>query len=57
VGCFEGQGLPKASQQPGEPEEIPCEGSSRDTPGDSACGGSRVAGVSQGLRQGRGWPF
>jgi hypothetical protein len=36
VGCFEGHGLPKASQQP---EEIPCE-SSRDPPGDSARGDS-----------------
>jgi hypothetical protein len=34
VGCFRGHGVPKVSQQPGEPEEIPCEGSSRDPPGD-----------------------
>jgi len=25
VGCFRGYGLPKASQQPGQPEEIPHE--------------------------------
>ena len=25
--CFEENGLPKGSQQPGEPKEIPCEGS------------------------------
>jgi hypothetical protein len=30
VGYFEGHGVPKASQQPREPEEIPCEGSVRD---------------------------
>jgi len=53
VGCFEGHGLLKASQQPGEPEEIPREGSDRDLPGDSACGDSRVAGESQGLLRGR----
>jgi hypothetical protein len=29
----------------------------RDSPGDSACGDSRVAGASQGLRQGRERPF
>jgi hypothetical protein len=46
--------LLKASQQPGQPEEIPCEGSSRDPPGDGACGDSRVAGTSQGFRRGRG---
>ena len=49
MGCFEGHGLPKASQQPGEPEEIPHYSSGRDSPGDSACGDSKVAGVSQGL--------
>ena len=49
--------MPKASQRPGEPEEIPCEGSGRDPPGDGACGDSRVAGASQGLRRGRGQPF
>jgi hypothetical protein len=32
VGCFGGNGVAKTSQQPGEPEEIPCEGSSRDPP-------------------------
>ena len=42
--------MTKASQQPGQPEEIPCEGSSRVPPGDGACGASRVAGVSEGLR-------
>jgi len=57
MGCFEGHGLPKVSQQPGEPEEIPFEGSGRDHPGDSACGDSRVAGASQGLCQGRRRPF
>jgi len=29
----------------------------RDPPGDGACGDSRVAGASQGLRQGTGRPF
>jgi len=57
VGCFGGRGLPKASQQPREPEKIPCEGSGRDPPGDGACGDSRVTGVSQGLRRGIWWPF
>ena len=57
MGCFEGHGLPKESQQPGEPEEILCAGSGRDPPGDSVCGDSRVAGASQGLRQGRQRPF
>ena len=49
--------MPKASPQPGEPDEIPCEGSSRDPPGDGVCGDSRVAGASQGLCRGRGRPF
>jgi len=40
----------EASQQPGEPEEIPCKDSIRDLPGYSACSVSRVAGTSQGLR-------
>jgi hypothetical protein len=47
----------KASQQPGGPEEIPCEGSGRDPPRDGVCGDSRVAGASQGLRRGTGWPI
>ena len=34
------------SQQPRDPEEIPFEGSSRDPPGDGACGDSRVARAS-----------
>ena len=41
VGCFGGHGLPKASQQPGQPEEIPRESSGRDLPGDVACRDSR----------------
>jgi hypothetical protein len=49
--------VPKASQQPGQPEEIPCEGSGRDPPGDGACGESRAAGGSLGLRRGIGRPF
>jgi hypothetical protein len=57
VGSFVGHGVTKASQQPGEPEVIPCEDSGRDPPGEGACGDSRVAGVSQGLRRGIGWPF
>jgi len=56
VGCFGGHSVAKVSQQPGEPEEIPCEGSGR-SPGDGVCSDSTVAGVSQGLRQGIGWPF
>jgi len=38
VGCFGGHGMLKASQQPGGPKEIPCEGSSRNPPGEGACG-------------------
>jgi len=49
--------VPKPSQQPGKPEEIPCEGSGIDPPGDGACGDSRVARASQGLRRGMGQPF
>jgi len=49
--------LPKASQQPGEPEEIPCEGSERDPPGNGACENSRVPEESLGLRRGIGRPF
>ena len=47
--CFGRHGVQKGSLQPGESEEIPCEGSSRDLSGDGACGDSRVAGVSKGL--------
>jgi len=47
----------KASQQSGEPGLIPFEGSGRDLPGDGACGDSRVAGVSEGLRRSIGWSF
>jgi hypothetical protein len=43
VGCFGGYVMLKVSQQPGELEEIPCEGSGRDPPGDGVCGDSRVA--------------
>jgi len=57
VGCFGGHGVLKASQQPGELEEIPCEGSDRDPPGDGECGDSRVDGASQGLRRSIGRPF
>jgi len=57
VGCFGGHDLPKASQQPGQSEEIPRESSVRDTPGDSVCRDSRLAAASQGLRRGRGQPF
>ena len=57
AGCFGGHGLPKVSQQPGQSEEIPCESSGRDPPGDGACRGSRMAGASQGLCRGRGGPF
>jgi hypothetical protein len=57
VGCFGEHGVLKVSQQPGEPEEIPCEGSGRDPLGEGACGDSRVAGVSQGLRRVIGRPF
>ena len=57
MGCSGGHSVPKMSQQSGEPEEIPCEGSGRNPPGDGVCGDSRVAGVSQGLRRGIGRPF
>jgi len=56
-GLFGGHGLPKASQQPGQSEEIPRESSGRDPLGDGTCRNGRVAGASQGLRQGRGGPF
>ena len=49
--------MSKVSHQPGEPEEIPCEGSDRDPPGDGECGDSRVDGASQGLRRSIGRPF
>jgi len=49
--------MPKASQLPEEPQEIPCEGSGRDPPGDGACGDIIVARASQGLRRGIGRPF
>jgi hypothetical protein len=54
---FRSHGFPKASQQPGQSEEIPRESSGRDPPGDSACHNTRVAGESQGLCRGRGRPF
>jgi hypothetical protein len=57
VGFFGGHGLPKASQQPGQSEEIPRESSGRDPPGDGVCRDSRVAVASQGLRRGRGGAF
>jgi len=57
VGCFGGHGLPKASQQRGQPEEIPSESNGRDPPEDGACHDSRVAGASQSLRRDRGRPF
>ena len=57
MGSFGGHGLPEESQQPGQSEEIPCEISGRDPPGDGACHDSRVAGASKGLRQVRGRPF
>ena len=44
-------------KQPGQSEEIPRESSGRDPPGDGACRDRSVAGVSQGLCRGRGWPF
>jgi hypothetical protein len=34
VGCFGGHGLPKASQQPGQSEEIPRESSGNDPLGE-----------------------
>jgi hypothetical protein len=37
--------VPRAPQQTGEPEEISCEGSGRDPPGDGACCDSRVTGA------------
>ena len=57
MGSFGRHEVPKVSQQPEEPEEIPCKGSNRDPPGNGACGNSKVARVSQGLRRGRGQPF
>jgi hypothetical protein len=57
VGSFGGHGVLRASQQPVEPEDVPCEGSGRGPPGDGVCGDSRVAGASQGLRRGVGRLF
>jgi len=57
VDYFGGQGLPKASQQPGQSEEIPRENSGRDPPGDSAYRDSTLTGASPGLRRGRGRSF
>ena len=57
MGCFGGNVLPKASQQPGQSEEIPSESSDRDLPGDGACRHSRLVGASQGLSRSRGRPF
>jgi hypothetical protein len=42
VGSFGGHGLPKASRQPGQPED-----SGRDPSGDGACCNSRVARASR----------
>jgi hypothetical protein len=55
--CFGGHGLPKASQQPGQSEEIHSESSGRDPTGDGACRDSRVTGASQDMSPGRGRPF
>jgi len=55
--CFGVHGLPKASQQPGQSEEISRQSSGRDPPGEVACRDSRVAGASQGLRRVRRRPF
>jgi len=57
VGYFGGHGLSKASQQPGQSEEIPRESGCGNRPGDGACRDSTVAGASQGLRRRREWPF
>jgi hypothetical protein len=54
VGCFEGHRGLRASQQPGQPEEISCEGSGRDPPADGVCSACRVARASQGLHRGMG---
>jgi len=45
-GLFGRHGVPEASQERGQPDEILCESSD-----------SRVAGASQGLRRGRVRPF
>jgi len=42
VGCYGGHSVPKASQQPGEHEEIPRESSGEDPPGDGVHNDSRV---------------
>ena len=57
LSCFGGCGLLKASQQTGEPEEIPDESISRFPPGEGACHDSRGTGGSEGLHWGRGHPF
>jgi hypothetical protein len=48
VSRFGGHGLPKASQQPGQSEEIPRESNGRDSGDDAYCDSS-VAGASEGL--------
>ena len=40
--------VPRAPQQSGEPEEMPCESSGKDPPGDGGCGDSRVTGAQGG---------
>jgi len=39
--------VPKASQQPGQPEEIPCEGSGIEPTGDGSCGRQSGRSVSR----------
>ena len=43
MGCFGGHGLPKATEQPGHPEEIHRESSGRDPTGDGACRDNKSA--------------
>jgi len=56
VGCFGEHGLPKASQQPGQYEEISLRKSCKSPPGDGACC-DRLTGASQSLRPDSGVPF
>jgi len=57
VGCFGGHGLPEASQQSGQLEEIPRKNSGRNSHGDGASRDSRVAKVSKACIRAEGGHF
>jgi len=57
VDSFGGYCLPKASQKPGQSEDIPRESSGRDPSGDGAFRDSKVAGASQACVEAEGGNF